>query len=272
MSDEHGENSEQKPETIELVIVYGTNKKLGVSDPETIEQVKEGAFGLFGIDRSELGRFVLRAKIKDEKDVQLDEAKTVSFYELHNGQKVTLASGTPFGANSATVEAAAGEDAGALGTPTAVAQDPTPEDEAKALARREYELLLEQSDTYGWQTRLVDAGDYLVIFVRIEKSPERVFVLKLECDDYGPLAATSVFVDPSLFATADENTSGAAEAYPHGDHIDMNHAPLPRICIIGHRDYYAAGWHSGWTDPPAHQHTLYQHVVNVRNAILDTWS
>lgn len=49
MSDEH------KPKTIELVIVYGTNKKLKATDPETIEQVKEGAFGLFGIDLSELG-------------------------------------------------------------------------------------------------------------------------------------------------------------------------------------------------------------------------
>lgn len=272
MSDEHDEDNEQKPKAIELVIVYGTNKKLGVRDPETIEQVKEGAFGLFGIDRSELGRFVLRAKIKGEKDVQLDEAKTVEFYELHNEQKVTLASGTPFGAVAATHEAAAGEDAGAPAPPASAAQDVTPEDEAKALARREYGLLLEQSDTYGWQTRLVDAGDYLVMFVRIEKSSERVFVLKLECDDYGPLAVTSVFIDPSLFETADEKTPGAVEFYPHGDHIDMDHGPLPRICIIGHRDYYAGGWHGGWTDPPSHQHTLYQHVVNVRNAILDTWS
>jgi hypothetical protein len=272
MSDEHDENDEQKPKTIELVIVYGTNKKLGVSDPETIEQVKEGAFGLFGIDRSELGRFVLRAKIKGEKDVQLDEAKTVEFYELHNGQKVTLASGTPFGANAATDEAAAGEDTSAPASPATAAQDATPEDEAKALARREYGLLVDQSDTYGWQTRLVDAGDYLVIFVRIVKSPERVFVLKLECDDYGTLSATSVFINPSLFQTAHQNTPGEAEFYPRGDHIDMNHGPLPRICIIGHRDYYAGGWHDGWTNPPSHQHTLYQHVVNVRNAILDTWS
>ncbi len=257
MSDEH------KPKTIELVIVYGTNKKLKATDPETIEQVKEGAFGLFGIDLSELGRFVLRAKIKGEKDVQLDEANTVEFYELHNDQKVTLASGTPFGANSTAEMADAGEQ---------TAEQPTPEDEAKALAHREYELLVEQSDTYGWRTRLVDAGDYLVIFVRIEKSPDLAFVLKLECDDYGPLAARLVFIDPDLFETADENTPGAAEFYPHGDHIDVDHGPLPRICIIGHRDYYVGGWHQGWSDPPTHQHTLYQHVVNVRNAILDTWS
>ena len=257
MSDEH------KPKTIDLVIVYGTNKKIKASDPETIEQVKEGAFGLFGIDLSELGRFVLRAKIKGEKDVQLDEANTVEFYELHNDQKVTLASGTPFGANPTAEMTGVGEQ---------TAEQATPEEEAKALAAREYELLLAQSGTYGWQTRVVDAGDYLVIFGRIEKSPGRVFVLKLECDDYGALAPRLVFIDPELFETADEHTPGAREFYPQGDHVEAGHEPLPRICIIGHRDYYAAGWHQGWTDPPAHDHTLYQHVVNVRNAILDSWS
>ncbi len=124
MSDEH------KPSTIELVIVYGTNKKIKASDPETIEQVKEGAFGLFGIDLSEFGRFVLRAKIKGEKDVQLDEANTVEFYELHDGQKVTLASGTPFGANPTVEVTCVGEQ---------TAEPATPEEEAKALAAREYE-------------------------------------------------------------------------------------------------------------------------------------
>jgi hypothetical protein len=92
---------ESKPtDEFKLTIVYGINKKLDVTDPETILEVKMGALELFGIEATEIDNFVLRAKIKGEKpkDEQLDEAKTVAEYGLRHGQKVTLASGTPFGA------------------------------------------------------------------------------------------------------------------------------------------------------------------------------
>ena len=150
-------------------------------------------------------------------------------------------------------------------------EEPTPEEECKAHVLREFELLDAQSDMFDWQLRILDAGDYFVIFARIEKTPDRVFVEKLVCDDYGPLAPAAVFIDPVLFESADDNTPGAREFYPAGDQID-NREPLPRVCIKGHRDYYAENWHGGWSDPPGHEHTLYQHVVNIRNAILDTWT
>ena len=88
---------EEKSKTIELVIVYGVNKDLGVTEDETILEVKEGALGLFDIDESEIDHYILRAKVQGDKDEQLDEARTVGSYKLHNKQKVTLAAGTPFG-------------------------------------------------------------------------------------------------------------------------------------------------------------------------------
>lgn len=88
---------EKRMQTIGLVIVYGVNKELDVSEAETILEVKKEALALFEIGASELGNFVLRAKVQGEKDEQLDETKTVESYKLHNKQKVTLAAGTPFG-------------------------------------------------------------------------------------------------------------------------------------------------------------------------------
>jgi hypothetical protein len=90
-------DEKRTPKTIELEIVYGVNKELEVSETETILEVKEEALALFEIDETELGNFVLRAKVQGEKDEQLDEARTVESYKLHNKQKVTLAAGTPFG-------------------------------------------------------------------------------------------------------------------------------------------------------------------------------
>ena len=83
---------------ITLVIVYGTNKPLADVPPgETIQDVKLGAMWLFGISPSEQNQYILRTKV-DGREEQLDEAKTVEYYRLHNEQKVTLAAGTPFGA------------------------------------------------------------------------------------------------------------------------------------------------------------------------------
>ena len=91
-------DEKQKPKTIKLVIVYGVNKELSVSEADTIGEVKVRALELFGIDQAELNNYVLRAKVRGNKDEQLDEARTVESYDLHNKEKVTLAAGTPFGA------------------------------------------------------------------------------------------------------------------------------------------------------------------------------
>jgi hypothetical protein len=92
------EVTEVKNKTIELKIVYSHNKKLEVSETETIDQVKLAALDLFKIAREEAGSFVLKAKVEGEKDTQLDEAKTVADYGLKDEQKVILTAGSPFGA------------------------------------------------------------------------------------------------------------------------------------------------------------------------------
>jgi hypothetical protein len=90
-------STEEKTKTEELEIVYGVNKPLAVTEDETILEVKKGALGLYDIPEAEIDNFILKAKIKGDKDEQLDEVQTVGFYELHNKQKVTLAAGKPFG-------------------------------------------------------------------------------------------------------------------------------------------------------------------------------
>ena len=75
-----------------------------------------------------------------------------------------------------------------------------------------------------------------------------------------------MFDAPTLSAEPD------AEFYPTGPDMVTGRGPLPVPCIKGHRDYYAGTWHGGWTNPPAHDHSLYQLVMNVRNAILYHWS
>lgn len=147
----------------------------------------------------------------------------------------------------------------------------TPEERSKLLVRDEYEKLVAQSDFFNWRLRLSDAGDYYVLFVWVEKA-ERTFVLKLECDDYPQVAPLATFIDPALFEIADAATAPGATFYPAGDYIVCDRGPLPVMCIKGHRDYYAGGWHGGWTNPPANDHSLCQHVVNVRNALLEKWS
>jgi hypothetical protein len=85
------------PKTIEIVVVHGTNKDLEVKSTDSIDAVKVAAMGLYGIPDAEKGSYVLRAKVRGDEDEQLDEAKTVEDYHLHNRQKVVLASGSPFG-------------------------------------------------------------------------------------------------------------------------------------------------------------------------------
>ena len=150
----------------------------------------------------------------------------------------------------------------------------TSEDEAKAAVAGESAMVAAQQQEYGWRPIVIDAGDYLVIFVKIEKPGGRTFVMRLRCDDYPEVAPELRFVAPKVFDNPSVDSPPAAECYPTGDSVVAagQRGPLPVLCIKGHRDYYAAGWHGGWTNPPAHDHSLYQLVMNVRNAILRRWS
>jgi hypothetical protein len=98
--------------------------------------------------------------------------------------------------------------------------------------------------------------------------------MRLRCDDYPEVAPELRFVAPEVFDSPSVDAPSVPEFYPTGDSIVAagQRGPLPVLCIKGHRDYYAGGWHGGWTNPPAHDHSLYQLVMNVRNAILRRWS
>jgi len=152
----------------------------------------------------------------------------------------------------------------------------SPEDEAKTAVSEQYAAVVAQQEEYGWEPKILDVGDYLVIFVRITKPGGRTFIMRLRCDDYPVIAPELRFVDPAVFDAPSAEAEAAAEFYPVGESIAPagQRGPLPVPCIKGHRDYYAGNppWHGGWTNPPAHDHCLYQLVMNVRNAILDRWS
>lgn len=150
----------------------------------------------------------------------------------------------------------------------------TAEEESKAAAVGQYSMVVAQQDEYGWEPKIIDVGDYVVIFVRIRKPEGRTFVMRLRCDDYPAIAPEMRFVAPEVFGDPTESAVPEARFYPAGESVVAagERGPLPVPCIKGHRDYYANGWHGGWTNPPAHDHSLYQLVMNVRNAILDRWS
>jgi len=150
----------------------------------------------------------------------------------------------------------------------------TPEDEARAAVREQHDMVVAQQEEYGWRSAIIDTGDYLVIFVKIEKPQGRTFVLRLRCDDYPEQAPELRFVAPAAFDQPSKAWQPAAAYCPTGANIvnEAQRGPFPVPCIKGHREYYARGWHGGWTNPPAHDHSLYQLVMNVRNAILTIWS
>jgi hypothetical protein len=152
----------------------------------------------------------------------------------------------------------------------------SPEAEAKAAVIEQYTMVEQQQEEYGWEPALLDVGDYLVIFTRFSKPGGRSFLMRLRCDDYPEIAPELRFVNPEVLEAPALETEPAAEFYPTGESVVAagERGALPVPCIKGHRDYYAGNppWHGGWTDPPAHDHSLYQLVMNVRNAILDRWS
>jgi hypothetical protein len=151
----------------------------------------------------------------------------------------------------------------------------TPEDESKAAAIDQYRLIESQQEGYDWRTKMIDLGDYIAVFVRIQRLAGRVFVMRLRFDDYPEIAPELRFVAPEVFDAPSESAAPEERFYPTGQSIvgaNQGRGPLPVPCIIGHRDYYAAGWHGGWSNPPGHEQSPYQLVMNVRNAILNVWS
>lgn len=110
--------------------------------------------------------------------------------------------------------------------------------------------------------------------MRVAKPGGRSFVMRLRFDDYPEVPPELRFVAPATFDDPSETAEPAAEFYPAGEYMRPpgDRGPLPVPCIKGHRDYYARGWHHGWTNPPLHDHCPYQLVLNVRYAILDRWS
>jgi hypothetical protein len=150
----------------------------------------------------------------------------------------------------------------------------TPEEESKAAVIEQYRMVEAQQVEYGWSSAITDVGDYVVIFVRIEKPGGRTFVIRFRCDDYPEIAPELRFVAPEVFDNPTEDAEPEAQFYPIGESMvgAGQRGALPVPCIKGHREYYAGDWHAGWSNPPAHDHSLYQLVMNVRNAILDRWS
>ena len=151
----------------------------------------------------------------------------------------------------------------------------SPEEESKTAAMEQCRLIEAQQTEYGWRTAAIDAGDYIVAFVRVEKPGGRTFVMRLRFDDYPEVAPELRFVAPEVIDAPSEGAAPEEGFYPTGPSIvgaNEGRGPLPVPCIIGHRDYYVGAWHGGWTNPPSHEHTPYQLVMNVRNAILNVWS
>ncbi|MHB8420112.1 MAG: hypothetical protein ACYDCL_18710 [Myxococcales bacterium] len=153
----------------------------------------------------------------------------------------------------------------------------SPEEASKVLVREEYALLEQNTGNYNWETRAVDCGDYLVIFVRIPKPGGRTFLLRLECDDYPRQAPLAQFVDPAGWNDPTLANIVSPPHYPKGGDYLPNRPgkAYPVMCIRGHREYYEGNWHSGaqgWKNPPEDHDRISQLVVNVRNAIVDRWS
>ena|ERR1700682_309992 len=150
---------------------------------------------------------------------------------------------------------------------------PSPEDISKALVGEQYRLIEAQAEHFGWDCRLEDAGDYNVIYVRIPKPQGRAFILRLECDDYARQAPLAAFTNPKGWDDPTLKDDAQPEFWPTGgSYLATDRGkPYAVMCIRGHREYYE-GWHAGWTNPPATQDTIYQLVVNIRNAILDLWN
>lgn len=149
----------------------------------------------------------------------------------------------------------------------------SPEEASKLAVRAEFDLLVGQADVFGWTARLEDRGDYYVIYVRLQKPGGRCFVLRLECDDYPRQAPLAQFVDPDGWLVDARKDIVDASYFPRGgSYLGDRGIGYPVMCIRGHRDFYAGGWHGGWTNLPHRDDRISQFVGHVSHAISNIWS
>lgn len=149
--------------------------------------------------------------------------------------------------------------------------DVTPEEQSKAIVGLALDHLRDNEDALGLTVDSVDAGDYLVLYVRIPQPSGRTFVLRVSCDDYPRRPPHISFVDPEGWADRARRDTVDANFFPIGDHVHGDRGPLPVLCVPGQREFYRDGWHGGWTNPPRGDHRLEQMVTNVAIAIRARW-
>lgn len=148
----------------------------------------------------------------------------------------------------------------------------TPEEQSKAIVGVALGHLRENQDALGLAVEGRDAGDYLVLYVRIPRPKGRTFVLRVTCDDYPRRSPLIAFVDPDGWTDLARRDVVDAGFFPVGDNIHPDRGPLPVICMAGQREYYRDGWHAGWTNPPTGEHRLEQMVMNMSIAIRTRWT
>lgn len=146
------------------------------------------------------------------------------------------------------------------------------EDNAKAAARHEYERLVAQAEHLDLDLRWIETDDFGVIMARCTKPEGRTFVFRLTCDDYPRIAPLLRFLHARAWENPELECDSAREHWPTGDRMAERAKPFPVPCIRGHRDYYEGGWHDGWSKPLVEADTIYQTVVQIRNAIFSVWS
>ena len=146
------------------------------------------------------------------------------------------------------------------------------EDSSKAAAYHEFERLVVQADHLDIEVRWAETDDFGLIMVRCPKPEGRTFVFQLTCDDYPRIAPLLRFLNPEAWTNLELQSDAAREHWPTGSSMAERGKPFPVPCIRGHRDYYEGGWHDGWSKPLIEADTIYQTVVQIRNAIFSVWS
>lgn len=150
--------------------------------------------------------------------------------------------------------------------------DATPEEQSKATVGVALHHLRNNEDALGLAVECLDAGDYLVLYVRIPRPGGRTFVMRVTCDDYPRRPPVIAFVDPDGWTDPARRDAAEAVFFPIGDHVHRDRGPLPVLCLPGQREYYRDNWHGGWTNPPVGEHRLEQMVANVAIAIRTKWT
>lgn len=148
----------------------------------------------------------------------------------------------------------------------------TPEEQSEAIVKVAFDNLLANRDVLGLELDCEDAGDDLVLYVRLSRVGGRSYLLQVTCDDYPRQAPLLRFVDPRAWTDLPRRHDVAPEFYPNGDYVARDRGLLPVLCLKGQRDYYRDGWHDGWTNPPTGDHELVQMITNVSIAIHSRWT